>query len=225
VNIGAGLEKAGSAGVPEGARAGFGRSATLLSSPPDEVDTARAQEYALLGSLLLRRPDAEMLTRLSRLRGTPTPIGMAHIRLAEAAAFASAEAVRREYFDLFIGVARGELMPYASYYLTGFLSDRPLARLRQDLRRYGLERADGHSEPEDHIGTLCEIMSGFAERRFEVSASEERAFFGRYLATWGFRFFADLEAAKSARFYTAVGTIGRLLLEIEAEAYAMETVT
>lgn len=211
------------AGGRDSVRASLGQIVPPMSGlRPDEVDVARAQEYALLGSLLLRPPDAGLLTRLARLAGTPTPIGIAHIRLAEAATSASAEAVRREYFDLFIGVARGELLPYASYYLTGFLSDRPLARLRQDLGRYGLERAEGHAEPEDHIGTLCEVMSGFAERRFDVSAREERAFFGRYLAPWAPRFFADLEAAKSARFYKSAGMIGRLFLEIEAEAFAME---
>jgi TorA maturation chaperone TorD len=188
----------------------------------DETDAARAQEYGLLGSLLLNAPDAATLTRLSHLQGTATPIGLAHIRLAEAAGAASPEAVKREHLDLFIGVARGELVPYASYYLTGFLNDRPLARLRQDLGRLALERAEGHFDPEDHLGTLCEIMSGFADGRFEVSAEEERGFFGRHIAPWAHRFFCDLESAKSARFYAAVGTVGRLFMEIEAEAFAMD---
>jgi TorA maturation chaperone TorD len=130
--------------------------------------------------------------------------------------------VQREFFDLFIGVGRGELLPYASYYLTGFLQDRPLARLRGDLARLGLARAEGRFEPEDHLGTLCEIMSGFADGRFAVPAEEEKAFFGRFLLPWAPRFFADLEHAKPASFYKAVGTVGRVFIEIEAEAFAME---
>jgi TorA maturation chaperone TorD len=187
----------------------------------DEVDLARSHEYALLGSLLLRAPDAEALERLSRLQGNDTPLGMAHMALSRAAMSAFAETVRREYFELFEGVGRSELLPYGSYYLTGFLNERPLARLREDIRQLGLERAEGHCEPEDHLGTLCEIMSGMAGGRFLASPRDQADFFTRHVGPWAGRFFADLEKAKSARFYRAVGTIGRVFLDIEAEAFAM----
>ena len=190
----------------------------------DEVELARSNEYALLASLLLRAPDAEALARLSRLRGdAATLLGQAHSALAQAAASASAEAVRREYFDLFVGVGRGEIVPYASYYLTGFLNERPLARLREDMKRLGIERADGHSDPEDHLGTLCEIMSGFAGGRFEASAGDQGAFFARHMAPWAGRLFADLESAPSARLYRAVAKVGRVFIDIETEGFAMET--
>jgi TorA maturation chaperone TorD len=116
----------------------------------DEVDAARAQEYALLS----RSPDGQLIGRLARLRGDASPLGLAHAALGEAAVRASIECVGREYFDLFIGLGRGELLPYASYYLTGFLHDRPLARLRQDLRRLGIERIEGQSEPEGRADPL-----------------------------------------------------------------------
>jgi TorA maturation chaperone TorD len=189
---------------------------------PDEIDRARADEYALLASLLLRAPDADLLARLSGLQGTATPLGRAHAALGQAAASVTAAAVNREHFELFIGVGRGELLPYASYYLTGFLNERPLAHLRGDMRRLGLERAEGHCEPEDHLGTLFEIMSGFAGRHFEASSDEESAFFTRHVAPWAAHFFADLEQAKAARFYRAVGTVGRIFVGIEAEGFAME---
>src|SRR5699024_6049619 len=96
----------------------------------DDLDQARSEQYGLLASLLLRAPDADLLERLASLQGdTDTPLGQAHHALASAAGVASAEAVRREYHELFVGVGRGELLPYASYYLTGFLNERPLARL------------------------------------------------------------------------------------------------
>lgn len=190
----------------------------------DELDSARADEYALLAALLLRAPDADLLARLSCLEGDfRTPLGLAHIELAQAAASASVEAVKREYFDLFIGVGRGELVPYASYYLTGFLNERPLARLRGDMMRLGLERAEGHCDPEDHLGTLCEIMSGFAGKRFVIEAEEEHDFFIRHVAPWAGHFFADLEKAESASFYRTVGAVGRMFIDIEAEGFAMET--
>jgi TorA maturation chaperone TorD/DNA-binding transcriptional regulator YdaS (Cro superfamily) len=191
----------------------------------DETDQARAQEYALLAALLLRAPTATVLAQLSRLQGDATPLGLAHIALAEAATATDSSAVQREFFELFIGVGRGELLPYASYYLTGFLNERPLANLRGDLARLGLARPKGRGDPEDHIGTLCEVMSGMASRRFPAEADTEQRFFARHIAPWGGRFFLDLEMAKAAEFYRAVGTAGRLFLEIEAEAFAMEAET
>jgi TorA maturation chaperone TorD len=207
----------------DASRVGFAAGVTPRPEEPDDIDLARAHQYALLAALLLRAPDAQMLARLSRLQGTPTPIGLAHIALAEAANSTSVAAVQREYFELFIGVGRGELLPYASYYLTGFLNEKPLARLRQDLMRLGLERAERHYDPEDHLGTLCEIMSGLAARQFAAAADEESRFFGRHLLPWAPRFFADLETAKAANFYRAVGALGRVYFEVEAEAFAMES--
>src|SRR6516225_3174367 len=106
----------------------------------DEIDTARAQEYALLATLLARAPDAQLLSRLAGLQGDATPLGLAHVALAEAASRTSVERVEREYFDLFIGIGRGELLPYGSYYLSGFLYERPLARCSEQSRRRALGR-------------------------------------------------------------------------------------
>lgn len=212
-------------GLEEAVGTMSGADAPLLdaSAEIDEVDRARSAQYALLASVLLRPPDTGFLARLSKLQGTATPLGLAHIALGEAAASASPEAVKREYSDLFIGVGRGELVPYASYYLTGFLNERPLARLRGDMNRLGLERAQDHNDPEDHLGTLLEIMSGFAGGRFDASAADEAAFFAQHVDPWAGRFFADLEKAKVASFYRAVGAVGRLFIGIEAEGFAMET--
>jgi hypothetical protein len=112
------------------------------SSPraPDEVDEARAAEYALLARLLATAPDHDLLAALARLTGDGTPLGLARSRLAAAASATNARAVEQEYFDLFVGLGRGELLPYASFYLTGFLHERPLARVREDLSALGVER-------------------------------------------------------------------------------------
>ena len=115
--------------------------------------------------------------------------------LAEAAANARAPQVEREFFDLFIGLGRGELLPYGSYYLTGFLHERPLARLREDLATLGIERVEGQAEPEDHAAILCEIMSGLAGGSLAAPAGSDRQIFERHLAPWIGRFFHDLEHA------------------------------
>jgi TorA maturation chaperone TorD len=187
----------------------------------DEVDAARAQEYALLAALLVRAPDQALLDRLAGLRGDASPLGLAHVGLAEAAADTTAEKVEREYFNLFIGLGRGELLPYGSYYLTGFLHERPLARLRESLAQLGIERAEGQSEPEDHAAILCEIMAGLASGRFPAPQSAQRQLFEQHLAPWIGRFFADLERAEAADFYRRVGTLGRLFMDVETEAFAL----
>jgi TorA maturation chaperone TorD len=189
----------------------------------DEIDLARSQEYALLSALLARAPDAQLLQRLSRLGGDASPLGLAHVALGEAAARVAASAIEREYFNLFIGLGRGELLPYASYYLTGFLNERPLARLREDLAAFGVERVDGNYEPEDHAATLCEIMAAFSGGRFAAPEGAERTLFEKHILPWMGRFFADLERAQAADFYRHVGALGRVFIDIETEAFALPT--
>jgi len=189
----------------------------------DETDLARAQEYALLAALLARAPDAAFLQRLARLRGDPTPLGMAHVALAEAAGSIDASRVEREFFNLFIGVGRGELMPYGSYYIAGFLHERPLARLREDLAALGIERVEGQYESEDHAAILCEIMSGIAGGQFPTPTGADRQLFEKHLTRWIGRFFADLERAEYANFYRRVGTLGRVFTVIESESFALSS--
>lgn len=191
------------------------------SNPIDDVELARAQEYALLAALLARAPDAPLLKRIAKLRGDATPLGLAHAALAQAAAEASAEKIAREYFDLFIGVGRGEILPYGSYYLTGFLNERPLARLREDLRALGIERAEDQHEPEDHAAILCEIMAGLIDGRLPAPPESQQQIFEKHLAPWLGRFLSDLAVAKAADFYRHVGATGRLFIEVETEAFAL----
>src|ERR1700722_6711489 len=143
----------------------------------DELDVARSREYALLSTLLARPPDQDLLERLADLPGDASQLGLAHAAVAEGAGRTSLAEVQREYFGLFIGLGRGELLPYGSYYLTGFLNDRPLARLREDLIRLGVERGAGQAEPEDHAAILCEVMAGVVSRRFPASPGTDRALF------------------------------------------------
>jgi TorA maturation chaperone TorD len=218
---------AGRAVLVEGVLAGgdgavqSGLRGVRLVGEIDEVDAARAQEYALLSVVLRHAPNADMLNRLATLRGDTSPLGIAHAALGEAAAAANVEFVEREFFNLFIGVGRGELLPYGSYYLTGFLNERPLARLRDDLARFGIERVEGEVEPEDHAAMLCEIMAGLAGGRFDAPAGADRELFEKHLLPWIGRFFADLERAEAADLYRRIGALGRVLVEIESEAFAL----
>jgi TorA maturation chaperone TorD len=185
----------------------------------DEVDLARAAEYSLLATLLLRSPDAEMLSRLAGLRGDESPLGLAHAALGKAAARTDAQTAAREYFALFIGLGRGELMPYASHYLTGFVHGRPLANLRQTLRRIGIERVETQTEPEDHAAILLEIMAGLANGEIDAPTGTEREVFDNHLAPWIGRFFSDVEKSASVDFYSVVGAFGRVFIEIESQSF------
>jgi TorA maturation chaperone TorD len=187
----------------------------------DDVDRARAQEYALLATLLSRSPDDRMLGRLALLRGDASPLGAAHTALAEAAAKADAKSVNAEYFGLFDGLGGSGFLPYASYYLTGSLYGRPLVRLRQALQHLGIERAEHLSEPEDHAAILCELMASLAGGQIAAPVEAEREIFEAHLAPWIGRFFADLERAEEASFYACVGVLGRTFVEIETKAFTL----
>jgi TorA maturation chaperone TorD len=185
----------------------------------DEIDCARAREYALLATLLSHGPDNQLISRLALLGGDASPIGVAHTALGEAAARTNEEDAGREYLELFIGLGRGLLLPYSSHYLTGALYGRPLARLRQTLQILGIEKVGDSSEPEDHAAFLCEIMAGLIAGTFAGAAGADRGFFEQHLAPWIRRFFVDLERADSADFYARVGSLGRVFVDLETEAF------
>ena len=192
-----------------------------LDGNVDEIDILRGSEYALLAVLLGAAPGGDLLSRVAGLRGDATALGLAHIDLAEAARATDESVVSREYFNLFIGVGRGELLPYGSWYQTGFLHERPLARVREDLDALGVERDGPSKEPEDHIAILCEVMAGMAQGHFEADLDAQARFFERHIEPWAARFFADLELCAAATFYKSVARVGRTFIELEAEAFKL----
>ena len=187
----------------------------------DEIDRARAQEYALLSTLLSRSPDIQMIELLASLRGDASPLGIAHTALGEAAGRATEESAGREYFNLFGGLGKSPLLPYASHYLTDSLYGRPLGRLRKTLQQLGIESVAGNSEPEDHAAILCEVMAGLVGGDIAAPVDADRDFFEKHLAPWITRLFADLEKSESAEFYARVGLLGRTFVDIETEAFAL----
>lgn len=188
-----------------------------------EEDRLRADLYDFLGTLLARPPDAAMLRQCAALKGDDTPLGQAAGALARVAQAANARSAEREFNALFIGLGRGELLPYASYYLTGFLNEKPLAVLRNDMRARRITRAPTVFEPEDNIASLCEMMAGMILGRFGKSAGleEQREFFNRHLAAWAGHFFTDLEGAEASVLYAPVGAMGAAFIEIEKQAFRM----
>jgi TorA maturation chaperone TorD len=188
-----------------------------------EEDRLRADLYNFLGVLLAGPPDQMMLDQTAGLSGDDGPLGTGINALAKIAKLSKPKAVESEFNRLFIGLGRGELLPYASYYLTGFLNEKPLATLRRDMAARGLTRAENVYEPEDNIASLMEMMGAQIVGRFGDPATleDQRTFFNRHIAPWAGHFFTDLEAAKNSVFFAAVGQVGRAFMEIETEGFRM----
>ena len=188
--------------------------------PEDEL---RASQYRLLARFLARPPDADLLQLVAGFSGDDTELGKALALLARLARNTTQAKASEEYHELFIGMGRGELVPYGSFYLTGFLNEKPLAELRRNMGLLGIARAKGTSEPEDHVAAIADMMAGLIMGDFgePLGLSEQKRFFDRHMASWAGRFFTDLENAKAAALYTPVGTLGRVFMEIEATAFAM----
>jgi len=180
--------------------------------------------YEFLAALLRQEPSDELIGLVAGLKGDNSSIGSASTVLATLASKLANDEIRDEYMRLFIGVGRGELLPYASYYLTGFLNDKPLAKLRNEMQVMGIERAEGVKDPEDHIASLFDIMAGLIRGTFDApnDLAAQAAFFKTHIDPWAPLLMQDIEAAKSAVFYAPVGTIGRAFLEIESEAFDMD---
>ncbi|MCR9255228.1 MAG: molecular chaperone TorD family protein [Alphaproteobacteria bacterium] len=194
--------------------------------PPGAVspeDRLRADLYNFLGAILAGPPDEMLLAQTAGLTGDDSDLGQAIDAAARVAKISTPATVEREFNALFIGLSRGELLPYASYYLTGFLNEKPLAVLRNDMAARGLARADNKFEPEDNIASLMEMMAALIVGRFGVPASldEQKDFFDTHIGPWASHFFSDLEGAKNSILYAPVGAIGKAFMEIEQEGFRM----
>ena len=190
----------------------------------DSEDQLRADMYSFLASLLRAEPTAELVNQLTILESDDTPIGKSIKTLVKLASSLDLPTIRDEYVRIFIGVGRGELLPFASYYLTGFLKDKPLAKLRNDMKEIGIEIESNVKEPEDHIASLFDMMAGLILGKFtrKYSIGEQRDFFNKHLAPWADLLMRDIESSKIAVFYAPVGTIGREFIEIERSSFKMD---
>ncbi len=188
-------------------------------------DRLRADLYNFLGLLLSAPPDQILLDQTKALSGDDSDLGKAIAALARVAKVSKPKRVESEFNALFIGLGRGELLPYASYYLTGFLNEKPLAALRTDMAVRGMTRAPNVYEPEDNIASLMEMMGSMIVGRFGAPAAldDQKTFFNKHIAPWAEHFFSDLEAAKNSVLYASVGSVGKAFMEIEREAFRLTT--
>ncbi|UCE90632.1 MAG: molecular chaperone TorD family protein [Pseudomonadota bacterium] len=187
-------------------------------------DALRANTWSLLAALLAAPPGDELLGLLRQIDPSTEGEGAmaVHWRLLRLASEHSGAAqINDEYHDCFVGISRGELMPYGSWYLTGFLMDRPLAQLRADLTRLGIARQGDVHEPEDHIAALCEVMAILISEGGHDALAFQSSFFAQHIAPWAGAFFRDVQQARSANFYRSVGGLGEVFMATEQQYLAM----
>lgn len=195
----------------------------LQMNPEQLAEQAyRAAAYGLIAHLLQTAPDADKLAQVAEFAGLESEtdeLSMAMAMLGLAARNSTEQLVRDEFHELFIGLGRGELVPFASWYLTGFLMETPLGSLRDDLNTLGYQRNEQSHEPEDHVSGVCEVMSMMIQDGASFELQEQ--FFKAHMKPWLSRFFNDLSQADAAVFYRSVGRFGAAFISFEREYLSM----
>src|SRR5574340_882242 len=191
----------------------------------DAEELARAELYGLLAQLWLAPPDAAMLDRFSAAAATaPQRGGVLDAPWRELVAAMRATtpaAAAREHDALFHGVGKPEVLAYGSYFLAGFLNERPLAQLRHDLSALGLEREPGGLETEDHIACEFEVMrwliAGDAADRCNLA--QQQRFFRAHLQPWVGQLCDAVQSHPRAATWRAVAALTRAFMQVEAEGF------
>lgn len=179
----------------------------------NEQQTLRGDIYLILSALFRQQPSSELIEFLSRLEieRNESAMQIAWHKLKQAALESNQEALADEYQELFIGIGRGEVVPFASWHLTGSLMEKPLASIRHDLELLGLERETNVKEPEDHFSALCEVMSVLTTDDAEL----QQLFFNKHIGTWFPSLTKQLSEAKHANFYLAVAELTQAFMTLE----------
>jgi TorA maturation chaperone TorD len=197
-----------------------------VTSALDE-ETARAEVYGLLAQLYYAPPTPAVMSAL-RVAVTEAPAAGAFLEepwreLVAAARALADEAASAEYQALFGGVGKPEVYLFGSHYLSGFLNEKPLARLRTDLAALGLARDEAMPETEDHIAYLCEVMRYLiaGEDVAVANLSRQREFFAAHLQPWVPALCDAVGAHPKARFYAAVAGFTRAFIHVEVQGFDM----
>lgn len=196
------------------------------SAPPDESEElARAEVYGLLASLFYAAPGPELYEQL-RVAVTEAPSAGGFLEgswseLVAASRRLSQAQIEAEYVALFGGVGKPEIFLYGSWFLAGYLNQKPLADLRTDLAELGLERAAEVLETEDHIASLCEVMRYLiAGEDLAVSnLARQQRFFNDHLRPWVEALCDAVIAHPQADFYRALAGFGCDFFAVESQGF------
>lgn len=196
-----------------------------LSNDGLDEEIARAEVYGLLAQLYQAPPAPELLANL-RVAATEAPVAGAFLeepfrQLVGAARACSDAAVADEFEALFGGVGKPEVWAYGSHYMSGFLNDKPLVRLRSDLAALGLGRDESRAETEDHIAYLCEVMRYLiaGDDVAVANLTQQQRFFAAHLQPWVERLCEAIAAQPRAEFYRAVALFTQAFMNVEAQGF------
>nr|WP_326529106.1 molecular chaperone TorD family protein [Rhodoferax sp.] len=198
-----------------------------ISSAGLDEETARAELYGLLAALYYAPPTEELMAQL-RVAVTEAPAAGGFLEepwraLVGAAREIDDASIAAEYITLFGGVGKPEVYLFGSFYLSGFLNEKPLAALRADIAELGLARDDAMSETEDHFAYLCEVMRYLiaGDDVAVANLTRQQAFFAAHVQPWVLRMCDALQAHPKARFYAAVAGLTRAFVAVEAQGFDM----
>jgi TorA maturation chaperone TorD len=188
-------------------------------------DQARADFYALLASLFYRAPDARLLQAIAIAEPPSGVLGPAWQKLADASNVVPEDAVQEEYDAVFVGVGKPPVMLYGSFYMAGFMMEKPLAALRQNLGELGFARADSVREPEDHLAAICDVMRAMILGDLEnkpQTIETQRQFFLTHVKPWVFACTDAVSAYHQANYYKHVAGFAKQFFQVELEAFEIQ---
>lgn len=192
-----------------------------------DEETARSELYGLLALVYYAPPAPELLLNL-RLAVTDAPVAGGFLeepwRTVVGVTRSLADvAIAEEFETLFGGIGKPEVYLYASHYLSGFLNEKPLARLRTELAKLGLSRDEAMSETEDHIAYLCEVMRYLiaGDDPDVGSLAQQQAFFTRHIQPWVNQLCDQLVQHPKAHFYAAMAELTRAFVSVESQGFDM----
>ncbi|MGV3727303.1 TorD/DmsD family molecular chaperone [Hydrogenophaga sp.] len=201
-------------------------NAIPVSSALDE-ETARAEVYGLLAALYYAPPSPDLMAQL-RVAVTEAPAAGGFLEepwreVVAAARELSDDEVATEYDALFGGVGKPEVYVFGSHYLSGFLNEKPLAALRNDLAELGLARDEAMPETEDHVAYLCEVMRYLiaGDDVAVANLTQQQKFFTTHLQPWVLQMCDAIAAHHRARFYAALAGFTRAFVNVEAQGFDM----
>ncbi|RJG07455.1 molecular chaperone [Noviherbaspirillum cavernae] len=195
-----------------------------FEAPDHGEETARADLYGLLATLFYAPPPQALLDTIASAEAQgDSALEQAWAELVAACKTSRADAVREEYEMLFIGVGKPDVMLYGSFYLSGFLMEKPLAALRTDLANLGLRRDDKVNESEDHIAALCEVMRYLiaSDDAIHANLATQRQFFAAHMQPWVLDMCSAISGHPQARFHAAVANLAKSFFEVEMQAFDM----
>ena len=192
-----------------------------------DEETARAEIYGLLAQLYYAPPPPELLAAL-RVAVTEAPAQGAFLEepwrvLVALAREMGEREIADEYDALFGGVGKPEIYLFGSHYQSGFLNEKPLARLRGTLAGLGLARDEAMPETEDHVAYLCEVMRYLiaGDDAAVANLTRQSEFFAEHLQPWLGSLCDAISAHPKARFYAALAQFTRAFANVESQGFDM----